>query len=568
MSVRHRPSLLGGLLWTGVGILFLLGNLGIALDFWTLIGRYWPILLILLGLGKVIDYYLQKDSVSIRVGEIIGILLVLLLGTVITKMTGSHVGQIIRNFPIEIGGTLVRPGQWIGESHTYTEEIAYPRSDSLRLIRIENSYGAVSIGSGSDDEIRVRLKKVIFASETNAKDIAGQIHIQTTGEREYDTSASGESRPPPGEISKDSVLVVKTNRGALSSKNYRFNTDMEIIVPPNSDVQVRNSFGEVNAAEINGRLDLSTSHRPIEVRDCSGQFSLSNRYAECRLTNLDGNVEVDTRGGIHIENIEGDVNIADEYSPVEISRIDGKVTVSSNEGSIKMENVSKPVVINARGTRIRIEDLKDKLEVSASHRNMDISDVAADVSIKSSYATITLNDIEGNVVIASDSDRFTANGIRGQLAMSARGSGIQANDVRGSLDIHTTLKDVVVNNFGGTCSVTDEYANVRVSVGSSSWGDVDVKNRNGRIDLFLPEGSAFSIDAIARNGRIESDFEGLEDAINEGGTGILKSNVKAGGPKVSLETEYDNIYIRAQGSEGSRSTARNDSTSSQGRSDW
>ena len=91
MSKRRRPSLLGALLWISLGVLFLLQNFGIGPDFWSLAGRYWPVLLILLGLGKVIDYFLEKDAVSIRIGEIFGILLLLLVGSAITRISDSHV---------------------------------------------------------------------------------------------------------------------------------------------------------------------------------------------------------------------------------------------------------------------------------------------------------------------------------------------------------------------------------------------------------------------------------------------------------------------------------------------
>jgi len=91
MSHKRRPSLLGGLLWTGMGLVFLLRNFGIAPDFWFFAGRYWPILLILIGLGKVIDYYRQKQGVSLRAGEVIGILFLLLIGSLVTKISNSRV---------------------------------------------------------------------------------------------------------------------------------------------------------------------------------------------------------------------------------------------------------------------------------------------------------------------------------------------------------------------------------------------------------------------------------------------------------------------------------------------
>ncbi len=548
MSNRRRPSLLGGFLWTGLGILLLLRNLGIGPDFWSLVGRYWPILLILLGLGKVIDYFTQKDAVSIRVGEIVGILLLLLIGSAITKWSGSHVGQMVRDLPIEIGGTSVRPGQWIGESHTYTEEAAYPLAYPIP-ISIENSYGTVSIARGNQHEVRVRLKKVIYGDESHARKAASEIHIEAGEESASDPSATLKAEAEPGQESGSVFLAVRNNREALTSKGYRFNTDMEIFVPSNSEVQVRNTYGEVKATDIDGSFDFGTTHRAIEVRDCAGQFMVSTRYAECRLTNLVGNLEVDGRGGVYIENIKGDVNVTDEYSPVEISRVDGKITVSNTEGSIRIEKVTQPVVINARGTRVRAEGLQDNVKVIASHRSVDISNVAADVSIESSYAAVTLKDIKGNVTVTSNSDRFSVDDVSGHIRMMGRGSGIQVNDVGGPLDINTTLKDVLVNGFGASCNITNEYANVSVSAPNLSGADVHIKNRNGRIDLFLPEGAAFSISATARNGKVESAYRGLANAGNAGNMGVLKSRVKTGGPRILLETDNADIHLRSLGSE-------------------
>ena len=69
--------MLSALLWTGLGVLFLLSNFGIIPDVWTLTKRYWPILLIFLGAGKVADYFFRKSSMSIRFGEFSGLVIIL-----------------------------------------------------------------------------------------------------------------------------------------------------------------------------------------------------------------------------------------------------------------------------------------------------------------------------------------------------------------------------------------------------------------------------------------------------------------------------------------------------------
>ncbi len=555
MSLRRRPSLLGALLWIGLGTLFLLRNFGKGPDFWSMAARYWPILLILLGLGKVIDYYRHKEGVSLRVGEVVGILILLVIGTAVTRLSESHIGQVFRDLPITIGDSSVRPGQWLGTSYSYTQEATYPMS-SPGPVQIENAYGLISVSPGSDGEIRVRLKKVVYNNdESRAKNISDEIHLEGGPRGQEVTSGPVKAEAEPGAKTKTVTFVLKTNRDALSANDYRFNTEMEVFVPQKSDLVVRNAFGEVRVANIDGKLDLSTTHNPLELRDCSGDFTVSNRYAESRMVNLAGNLTVDARGHVYIEAIKGDVNVRDEYSPVEIVDVDGQVTVSNTESNIRLEKVTKPVVVDARGTQVRADNLGSTLKVTTNHRRLEVSDVASNVILECQYSTVSLKDLRGNVDITTNSDHITADGIRGYLRVKGQGSGIRANSVQGPVDIQTTLKDVIVNNFSGSCMVTNEYADVSLSTGTLGQGGITVKNHNGGIDLFLPEGVPLQIDATARNGRVSSDYTGLEPTQEPGDVGSLKAKLKGGGTKIVLDTDYSNISVRSRGSEGDQSTS-------------
>jgi hypothetical protein len=552
---RRRPSLLGALLWTGLGLLFLLHNLGIGPDFWSLVRRYWPVLLILLGLGKIIEYFLKKDAVSIRIGEIIGIVILLLVGTAITGISGSHFGRMVRDLPIDIGGRSMQ----LGESHTYTEEATFPLSSPV-TIRVENAYGLVSVNPGSDREIRVRLRKVVYGTEERAKSIAAEIHLLGQPENldGSKTDLKAEAEPQKSGAKR---FVVRTNRDSLSSRDYVFNTDLEILVPKNSDVQVANSNGEVRTADINGKLDLSTTHRALELRNCTGEFNVSSKYAETRLTDLRGNLNAEGRHGrLYIENINGDVTVTNEYAPSEIVNIDGKLVVTSTEDRLRVEGVTKSVTIEARGTQVQVSDLKDSLKIKNSHRGLDVSNVAAGVTIESRYATLNLKEIKGSISIESNSDSINADDIGGGFLLKGRGSSVRANDIKGPLDIQTTLKEVVVNDFGDSCSITNEYAGISLSSSTLSKGDVKVKNRNGNVDVFLPEGASFSIDATARNGNVVSDYAGLTPT-RDANTGSLKSKVKAGGPRITLETDYSDIHVYRTEEGRHRRSAKNEELS-------
>jgi hypothetical protein len=557
-SRSRRPSLMGGLLWTGFGVLFLLRNFGIGPDFWRLAVRYWPILLILIGLGKVIDYFRQKEGVSLRFGEVFGILFIFLLGAAFSRIANSSFGQLLEDLPVRIGDAEIRPAQWLDSSYTYSQEVAYPINPATPL-RIENSHGFVSLSPGSDNEVRVRLRKVVFHrkdEEARAKEIGNEIKLEggVVGKVEAEAIVKAEAEAPGK--SKGAPFLIRTNREDLSSKNYRFDTEMELVVPKKSQIQVINSYGEIRAAGLEGRLDLATTHNALDVRDCSGEFVISNKYAESRLVNLKGNVIVDARGRVYVETVRGEVNIRNEYSPVEIKDVDGKVTVSNTESSIQLEKVTKPVMIDARGSYVTVRDLESSLKVTTSHRQVKISGVASDVSVECRYANATLKDIRGNVDVDSISDRLIFEDIRGSLKVKAQGSSVQANSIGGAVDISTTMKSVNVNNFEAGCKVSGEYADITLSTGTLVKGEVVVKNRNGEIQLFLPEDASFALTATARNGQVDSDFPGLVPASTSGDSSTLQGKLKTGAAKIALETEYSNIHVRTRGADNAGDTSR------------
>ena len=62
MPGTRRSSLVGAVLLVALGLLFLYSNFRPGLDPWPLLSRYWPLLLISLGLGKVWDQFRPRDS--------------------------------------------------------------------------------------------------------------------------------------------------------------------------------------------------------------------------------------------------------------------------------------------------------------------------------------------------------------------------------------------------------------------------------------------------------------------------------------------------------------------------
>ena len=72
---------------------------------------------------------------------------------------------------------------------------------------------------------------------------------------------------------------------------------------------------------------------------------------------------------------------------------------------------------------------------------------------------------------------------------------------------------------------------------------MQVDNHQGDIQIYVPDKASFQVDARARNGEIESDFNELK--INNGDDqAVANGSVGGGGPRLVLNNEHGTIEIR------------------------
>jgi hypothetical protein len=60
MSKTNRDSIFWGMVVLLIGVLFLLRNFGFHIEIWHLLGKYWPLVLIFIGLKNIIVYLTKR----------------------------------------------------------------------------------------------------------------------------------------------------------------------------------------------------------------------------------------------------------------------------------------------------------------------------------------------------------------------------------------------------------------------------------------------------------------------------------------------------------------------------
>lgn len=347
----RRKSIFGGLLWITLGSLLLANNLGARFGFWEFLGNWWPLILILLGLGKLMEHYAATRSGDaparlLSGGEIfLLILLFLAAGAYQGFIQVSKDNDFDMDFP-----------WW--SSYSYTEEISKTAKPNPRIV-VNIPRGDVTVHPEEGTSIRVVVNKSIRATD----EAEGQELTKDYGAVMEETGGVFEIRPKQGAALKRRVRL-----------------DLELHVPRQSQIDIRTERGGVIVNGLTGSVITNTRGGNVEVRDVTGTVDAEMRGGDIRVTNTTGDVKVSGRGSdIEISDVTGSASVTGEYS-----------------GSTRIKNVAKEARFNSRRTDVILGALKGSLELGGSR--MEVFDVGS-VSINTSSYDVTIENPSGRVSV-------------------------------------------------------------------------------------------------------------------------------------------------------------------------
>ncbi|HPB29743.1 MAG TPA: hypothetical protein PLU41_16660, partial [Acidobacteriota bacterium] len=79
---EKAPSFSSPLIWIGCGVFLLIWTLGYVPNFFAWLGTWWPLFLILVGAGKLVDIFFPGRTGRLTGGEIVFMIFVLLAGLI------------------------------------------------------------------------------------------------------------------------------------------------------------------------------------------------------------------------------------------------------------------------------------------------------------------------------------------------------------------------------------------------------------------------------------------------------------------------------------------------------
>jgi DUF4097 and DUF4098 domain-containing protein YvlB len=357
--VRHG-SIFSGAVLLLVGVLLLAHSYHPELEMWGLFSRWWPLLLIFWGAVKLYERRVAKRAGGAALGNVTGgeVLLVVGLLILLAIVGGADWVRGHRNLddPFDIG--FLR-----GTPYSFTEEIPAKPVLAASHISITTGRGDVTVVSEDASEIRTIVKKTAYASNQAEAQSAGEhVHVSLVD------NGTGNFEIRPNE----------------DAGRNRVEVALEVHVPKQASVSVRNDRGDVRISGAQGSVSVLTRNGDIDVRDSGSDVSINSSH-----------------GDIHVLGAAGDVKIAGRGGEIEIADIKGQVAIEGEFfGPFKMNHVDKGVRFRSRQTDLTLTQLNGQLNEGPGR--VDLSDSNGDLTLATRKSDVKITNAGGRVQITDD----------------------------------------------------------------------------------------------------------------------------------------------------------------------
>jgi DUF4097 and DUF4098 domain-containing protein YvlB len=382
---HRRSSIFAGLLLILLGVIFLIERLDPTIGIGRMVRLYWPVLLILWGIAKLMDHLAARRAGQPRApilsgGEaaLLALLALILSGFVLRDWIRDH----YPDFNIEVPP--------FHQPYSQSRQIAPKTIPAGAHVVIETDRGDITLHASEGNDLVVSANESAWApSESLARERMKQMEvaIEQTG---------------------NDYIVHPVRQGDLRG---RVSVDLDVQVPKTSSVAAHTSHGDIRASGIAGSVEAHTESGDIEIADAGSDVSAGLQSGDARIHRVGGNVRVTGRGddvevtdvsgdatveGIFlgsglVRNVKGTTRCTSPWLDVTVGHLSGRLEIDANQ--IKISDAAGPAKIATHNKDIELQNVAGRLDITDAHSDIKVGYSSApqnDVNIANDAGDVEL----------------------------------------------------------------------------------------------------------------------------------------------------------------------------------
>jgi DUF4097 and DUF4098 domain-containing protein YvlB len=429
---RYRRSIAGPLVLIVIGLVFLLRNMGVQFPIWHWFGHWWPLLLILWGVIRLIEHSMAQREGYRRAGLGAGSILLLIL-IVAVGLSAHYSSDIdwggVRD-QIQLDDDL---GGIFGTSYTFDDTLqeSFPAHGNLRVVC---DHGTLNISPADDNTLRVVIHKKLYAQNEN------------------DANKYNEGTKPQITVNGAAVLLNANTNGA---GEHGVESDMDIFVPRDATLDIANRRGDVTVNERKADVKVSLQHGDVTLDDISGAAKLNLEKGSVRASKIGGDLDLSGHiDSVSVEECGGAVHLnGDFFQDIRLSKVAKTVTFNSSRSDLEMASV--PGDIEIATDAIRGNELNGPSRLVTRSKEIHLEGVSGDLQVETSNG-----DIEVHAASKLPVGRMTITGRHGDITLvlpSNAGFQLEASTRKG--DITSDFDAIKVSDSNGTSRASGTVGN-------------------------------------------------------------------------------------------------------------
>lgn len=422
---RQRRSFAGPLVLIVIGLVFLLRNFGFHIAIFPLFGRFWPLLLILWGVIRLIEYSMAPrygyGRSALGAGSIILLLLIVIVGVTAHETSGYNWNGMRDQIGMDSDF-----GEMFGNSYSFDDSVeqAFPAKGTLRIV---SDRGGLNIVPSDDQTVRVVVHKKLRASN---QDEANKYNEQT---KPQITATAG------------AVLINANTNGA---GEHGVESDLDVFVPREALIDVASKRGDVTISDRKNDVKLAVQRGDVTLNDITGSAQVNIDKGSLRASKVSGDVNVEGHvDDATLDEIAGGVRLNGDFiNDIRLSKIAKTVTFKSPRSDMTIASVPGDLDIDRES--VRGNDISGPSRLVTSSKTIHLENVNGDVQVET-----TNGDIEVQAGKKLPVGKMTVSGKHGDITLtlpSNAGFQIDASTRKG--DISSDWDALKVESGGGGSS--------------------------------------------------------------------------------------------------------------------
>jgi len=366
--LRRRRSFAGPLVLIVLGLVFLLGNMHMLSWFriGTWFAHFWPLLLILWGVVKLIEHQQAQRTGTrapgIGAGGVFLVIIIVVCGLAATQIERVNWSGLRDQININDDDF----SNIFGETYNFDDHMEqdFPAGASLKVI---DNHGAVSVHASDDNKITVVVRKRIGADSQGDAD-----------------KYNGETKPM---ITAIGGLVTLDAR-VEAAGDHAIETDLDISLPRKVAVTVTSRHGDVNVSGRDGNLEIGAQHSDTSVDDVNGNVKVSQDKGSVKIEQITGDVHVEGRvNEVSVSDVKGGVQLEGEFQEsVKLARITKTVTFKSSRTDMEFSRIDG--MLDLDSDDLHAEEITGPLHLTTRSKNIRLEGVSGDVRLQDDNGTV------------------------------------------------------------------------------------------------------------------------------------------------------------------------------------